>query len=141
MRVQGLMYRGSQRITPMRKIESQMVAAIRGALADSNFVGQYWKSSNTCVWQNKENGPNGRRWIEVILHNTVIALIEPDAVRINLYTKGYRTTTTKSRINAVLSELSDGSSVFQKNHEWRYSRRSWDKSEPFYEGLTVGLTV
>lgn len=125
----------------MRKIESQMVSAIREVLADSNFVGQYWKSNNTCVWQNKENGPNGRRWIEVILHDTVVALIEPDAVRINLYTKGYRTATTKSRINAVLSEFSGGASVFQKNNEWRYSRRSWDKSEPFYEGICAGLTV
>lgn len=124
-----------------RKIEIQMISAIRETLADSNFVGQYWKSGNTCVFQQNENGPNGRRWIEVILHNTVIALIEPDAHRISIYTKGFRTTTTKSRINAILSNLSSGYSVFQKNHEWRYCRRSWDKSESFYEGLSVGLCI
>jgi hypothetical protein len=125
----------------MRKIEAQLITAIREVLADSNFVGQYWKSGNTCVFQWKENGPNGRRWIEVILHNTVIALIEPDAVRINLYTCGFRTSVTKSRINAVLSDLSDGFKVFQKNNQWLYSRRSWDTSEPFYEGICVGLAV
>lgn len=121
-----------------REIEIQMISAIRETLADSNFIGQYWKSGNTCVFQKRENGPNGRRWIEVILQNTVIVLIEPDANRINLYSGGFRTTTTKSRINAVLSNLSDGFSIDSK---WQYSRRTWNKSEPFYEGLSVGLVV
>lgn len=121
-----------------RKIENQMVSAIREVLADSNFSGQYWKSGNTVVFQNRENGPNGRRWIEVILQNTVIVLIEPDANRINLYSGGFRTTTTKSRINAVLSNLSDGFSI---DYKWQYSGRTWNKSEPFYEGLSVGLAV
>ncbi len=124
-----------------RKIENQMVSAIRDVLADSNFSGQYWKSGNTVIFQNHENGPNGRRRIEVIVHNTVIVMIEPDANRINLYSGGFRTATTKSRINAVLTNLSDGCSIFQKNYEWQYARRSWNKSEPFYEGLTVGLSV
>lgn len=134
-------YKGQTTTPPMRKIESQMIAAVREVLADSNFVGQYWKSDNTCVFQCKENGPNGRRWIEIILHNTVVALIEPDAMRISLYTKGWRSATTKSRINAILSDISDGYSVFQKNNEWRFSRRTWDRSEPFYDGLSVGLAV
>ena len=123
-----------------RKIEAQMNSAIRECLRDSNFVGKYWGKDNTCVFQQKENGPNGRRWIEVILHNTVVALIEPDAMRISLYAKNYRTNTTKSRINAVLGEFSTYS-IFQKNKQWMYSGRTWDKEEPFYDGLAVGLTV
>lgn len=124
----------------MRKIEDQMLIAIREVMADRNFSGKYWGKDNTSVWQHHEPGPNGARYIEVILHNTAIGLIEPSAHRINFYTKGYRTATTKSRINALLN-LTDGYSVFQKNHQWRYSRRTWDKSAEFYDGLCLGLSL
>ena len=124
----------------MRKIEQSMIQAVREVLADAHFSGKYWGKGNTQVHQYHEPGPNGARYIEVILHNTVVGLIEPSAQRISFYTKGYRTATTKARINALLS-LTDGYSIFQKNNQWRYSGRTWDKSTEFYDGLCLGLSL
>jgi hypothetical protein len=122
----------------MRKIEQSMIQAVRECLADPHFSGKYWGKDNTSVSQHHEPGPNGARYIEITLYDTVVGLIEPTAHRINLYTEGYRTATTKSRINALLS-LTDGYSIFQKNNQWKYSRRTWDKDAEFYDGLCLGL--
>ena len=52
---------------------------------------------------------------EVYLHDSPIARIEPDAVTIN--NCGWRSSTTKSRLNAILRELC-GASISQRNFEW-----------------------
>lgn len=118
----------------MRKIEQQMIAAIRGCLSDPGFSGCYWRNANTCVWQQHcgiHGTPSYSRTIEVILHNTVIALIESS--RISLYTGGWQTVTTRSRINAILREFCPDWSVCQHRHAlWLVDRH--DQRHEWSEG-------
>ena len=88
----------------MRKIESQMVAAI-----NSN---KNWKSGNTEV---RTDDANISR---VFLHGNHIATIDDDSMMI--MDGGWQSNTTKSRLNAIINGLCDGTrcGVFQKNYEW-----------------------
>ena len=90
----------------MRKIESEMIAAVKG---DIN-----WSKDNTSVII--EDGVS-----KVYLHGNLIA--EIDDVSLKLYDGGWQTTTTKSRLNALLSEFgytcgTKREYVFQKQFEW-----------------------
>ena len=86
----------------MRKIESEMIAAVKG---DIN-----WSKDNTSVII--EDGVS-----KVYLHGNLIA--EIDDVSLKLYDGGWQTTTTKTRLNALLSEFGYATErVFQKNYEW-----------------------
>ena len=90
----------------MRKIESEMIAAVKG---DIN-----WSKDNTSVII--EDGVS-----KVYLHGNLIA--EVDDVSLKLYDGGYQSMTTKSRLNALLSEFgytcgTQREYVFQKQFEW-----------------------
>lgn len=90
----------------MRKIESEMIAAVKG---DIN-----WSKDNTSVII--EDGIS-----KVYLHGNLIA--EVDDVSLKLYDGGYQSKTTKSRLNALLSEFgytcgTKREYVFQKEFEW-----------------------
>ena len=90
----------------MRKIESQMIAAIK---SDSN-----WSKDNTSVIF--EDGIS-----KVYLYGNLIA--EVDDVSLKLYDGGRQSMTTKSRLNALLSEFgytcgTQREYVFQKQFEW-----------------------
>ena len=89
----------------MRKIESQMIAAIHN--------NQNWSNSNTTVHFNEESN------ISIVrLHGNKIAEVTDDSMTI--FDGGWQTTTTKSRLNALINEfcnaVTDG--VFQKNYQW-----------------------
>jgi hypothetical protein len=130
-----------QILSAMRKIESAMIAAIREAIADPYTDGQQFKKGNTIVFCNGSGvvgTPNFSRWIEVIFHNTVIALIEPQTGRLSLYSGGFRTATTKSRLNAILSSLSNNLYIAQKNGEW-YIGKGGYRCDSFSEGYPVTL--
>ena len=88
----------------MRKIESQMIAAIHN--------NQNWSNSNTTVHFNEESN------ISIVrLHGNKIAEVTDDSMTI--FDGGWQTTTTKSRLNALCSEFCiDGERVFQKNFQW-----------------------
>ena len=83
----------------MRKIETQMNAAIKG---NAN-----WSNANTSVIT--EDGVS-----EVRLHGNKIAEVGDDFVRI--FDGGFQSNTTKSRLNAIINEFcnafTDG--VFRK---------------------------
>ena len=87
----------------MRLIEQQMIDAIKH--------GKDWKKDNTEVIT-----INDCSW--VYLHHNHIASINNDSVEI--YDGGWQTVTTKSRLNAIINGLCDGTmcGVFQKNYEW-----------------------
>ena len=89
----------------MRKIEQQMNAA----LANS----KNWQSGNTSVHFNEENNTSIVR-----LHGNKIAVLGDDFLEI--FDGGWQTTTTKSRLNAIMNEFCNGvtDGVFQKNYEW-----------------------
>ena len=87
----------------MRKIESQMVAAIN---ANKN-----WCSGNTMV---KTDDANISR---VFLHGNHIATIDDDSMVI--YDGGWQSNTTKSRLNALCDAFCcTGEGVFQKDFTW-----------------------
>ena len=107
----------------MRKIETQMNNAIS--------EGTDWKTANTRV----EN-VNGVSF--VYLHNNLIAEVDDDSIK--LYDGGYQSNTTKSRLNAILSEHGvTGESVFQKNFEWFI--RLWNGTEFFTTEFRSGMRL
>ena len=88
----------------MRKIEQQMNAAI------SN--NQDWQSANTSVTFDAETGES-----KVYLHGNHIADVGEDFIRI--FDGGWQSNTTKSRLNAIMSEHGiAGEGVYQKNFKW-----------------------
>jgi len=89
----------------MRKIEQQMLTAIRN--------NDNWQSANTSVHYNEENDVSIVR-----LHGNKIAEVGDDFVQI--FDGGWQTTTTKSRLNAIINEFCNGltDGVFQKNFQW-----------------------
>ena len=88
----------------MRKIESQMIAAIHN--------NQNWSNANTTVHFNKEENVSVVR-----LHGNKIAEIDDNSMTI--FDGGYQSTTTKSRLNALCTEFCiEGERVYQKNFQW-----------------------
>jgi len=89
----------------MRKIESQMIAAINSS--------KNWQSANTSVHFNEESNTSIVR-----LHGNKIAEVTDDSMTI--FDGGWQTNITKSRLNALINEfcnaVTDG--VFQKNYQW-----------------------
>ena len=88
----------------MRKIETQMNDAI------SN--NKNWQSANTRVEFDAETNES-----TVYLHSNKIAVVGDDFVQI--FDGGWQSTTTKSRLNAILKEHAiKGECVFQKDFKW-----------------------
>ena len=86
----------------MRKIESQMNAAIQG---NAN-----WSKANTSV--TTTDGVS-----EVRLHGNLIAKVGDDFVTV--FDGGWQSVTTKSRLNALCDAFCiAGEGVFQKNYQW-----------------------
>ena len=82
-----------------------MIAAINAS--------KNWQSANTSVHFNEESNTSIVR-----LHGNKIAEVTDDSMTI--FDGGWQTTTTKSRLNALINEfcnaVTDG--VFQKNYQW-----------------------
>ena len=89
----------------MRKIETQMNAALAN--------NQNWQSGNTSVHYNEENGESIVR-----LHGNKIAVLGEDFLQI--FDGGWQTTTTKSRLNAIIDRFCNGvtDGVLQSKFEW-----------------------
>ncbi len=105
----------------MRVIERKMNEAIT--------AGKDWRLDNTAV-------VNADGVSVVLLHGTKIAEVGEDFIR--LFDGGWRTATTKSRLNAILSVHGcnfDG--VFQKNFEWFFHDSARSVDIPFQDGMTI----
>ena len=89
----------------MRKIEAQMCAAVQS--------NKDWQSANTSVHFDPETSVSVVR-----LHGNKIAEVGDDFLK--LFDGGWQTTTTKSRLNALIKEFCNGvtDGVFQKNFQW-----------------------
>ena len=89
--------------TTMRKIETQMIAAVK---ANKN-----WRSDNTEVQY------IGDSLSIVYLHGNKIAMV--DDTTVTVFDGGWRSNTTKSRLNALCDEFCiAGEGVFQKDFLW-----------------------
>ena len=106
----------------MRKIERQMNFAI------SNRAD--WSSSNTMVSYNTNTNCS-----QVRLHGNLIATVEHSTNAVKVSSCGWHTVTTKSRLNAILSEVKYGCSVFQKQWNWYVSFRG--QTQDFMDGMIL----
>lgn len=102
----------------MRKIERLMNAAITREVD--------WKLDNTMV-VNKDGVSF------VFLHGNLIAEIGDTFVK--LHDGGWQSNTTKSRLNAILTEHGTGERVFQKNWQWFVSTA--DGILDFFSGMKL----
>jgi hypothetical protein len=102
----------------MRKIEAQMNRAIS--------TETDWKSANTEVI-------NIEGVSFVYLYNNLIAMVGDTWLEI--FDGGHQTTTTKSRLNAILSEHGTGEYVYQKNFNWFVSTINGEV--PFGNGIKL----
>jgi hypothetical protein len=100
---------GREGFHPMRKIETQMNQAIQNEID--------WQKDNTKVVY--EEGVS-----LVYLYNNLIAMVGD--TWLELFDAGYQTSTTKSRLNAILSAHGNGERIYQKNHQWFLSTTDGD---------------
>ena len=105
----------------MRKLEKQMNQAIRGQ--------RNWAGSNTTVFTS-DNGLEST----VYLHGNHIATYFHDKRKLQIFDGGWQSVTTKSRLNALLSEFKPQFNVFQKNWTWYVSDRLNNSVFPFVSG-------
>ena len=92
----------------MRKIEQQMVKAIRNGVA--------WSSGNTCTTFDNQGKPGCNTL--VYLHGHHIATVCNDGT-VKVCDAGWQTNTTKSRLNAIITEFYNYTAgIFQKDFEW-----------------------
>ena len=90
----------------MRKIETHMKAAISES--------KDFKLDNTEVITLNNMGEDVSF---VYLHGNLIAIVDDKGIK--LYDGGWQSATTKSRLNAILSEHGiAGERVFQKDYQW-----------------------
>ena len=106
----------------MRKLERQMNFAI------SNKAD--WSGSNTQVLYNSNTNCS-----TIYLHGHQIAAVDHNLKAVKLSSCGYTTTTTKSRLNAILEEVKYGCKVFQKNFDWFVSYN--DQVASFWDGMIL----
>ena len=94
----------------MRKIERQMLQAI-------NTPGLDMTVSNTKVrWSDDQSRT------DVYLHDNLIATIRWDSQDMWIGDAGWQTTTTKSRLNALLQGLGNRARIWQKDFIWHLER-------------------
>jgi hypothetical protein len=110
----------------MRKIEQEMCYAIRNKIA--------WSKSNTCTTFSDQGKPYCDTL--VYLHGNLIAKINDTYVY--LFDGGWQSNTTKSRLNAILSEVHPSCKVYQKNFDW-FVKLSSGESIPFYSGIELNF--
>ena len=106
----------------MRKIEEQMNTAIR--------YRRNWAGSNTMVRVSREV-------VEVFLHGNHIASVDTATNDLTLFDGGWRSNTTKSRLNALLEEFGGGDKVVQKNWAWFLVSNLDNSKRAFFSGITV----
>jgi hypothetical protein len=108
----------------MRKIERQMNAAIT--------AGKDFKLANTEVVACSNVS-------DVFLHGNLIARV--GETWIEIFDGGWQSNTTKSRLNAILSEHGcPGDGVFQKNFQWFVTFTDCKNQKvtvPFFSGMRL----
>ena len=89
-----------------------------------------WSSSNTRVEFNDSTNCSS-----VFLHGHNIATVDHSTNAVKISSCGWQTVTTKSRLNAILSEVKYGCSVFQKQFDWYLSTNN--QTVDFWDGMIL----
>jgi hypothetical protein len=130
----GLMLGKSAQLQAMRKIEAQTITAVKTLAYRAHFSGDLLKVGNTIVGQ-EHTGIAGTvgycRSIYVKLHGHEIATFYPAIDTFVLRDCGWRTATTKSRMNALLNAFCPGSTISARNFEWYCNGELWEGDHTF----------
>jgi hypothetical protein len=115
----------------MRVVEQRMIQAIKDH--------KDFHAGNTKVeWIdhcNCNTPPEHCDRCEVRFHNNLIATINFRSGAMQLFNAGWKTNTTKSRLNALLHEfVGSGWSIYQ--HKWRWL---WSDGEVFNDGDVIAI--
>lgn len=119
----------------MRKVEMDMVKAIR--------EGKNFNSDNTFVeWLPRYSGSpsathDAGHVARVYLFGNMIAEYYPSGDNLHITDSGHRKNTTKSRLNALLSEFANGYKIYQQKHVWYCNGDVWNSTAVFIRGLMV----
>ena len=89
-----------------------------------------WAGSNTTVTYNDLTNCSS-----VLLHGHQIATLDHHSNALKLSSCGYQTNTTKSRLNALLSEFKYGCRVFQK--QWDWYLQNVNQTVDFWDGMIL----
>jgi hypothetical protein len=108
----------------MRQIEEQMLFALR--------TGKDWRKGNTEVKWSHNSPTFGGSQATVYLHGNRIGIYQPSTGFLNISDgEGWRTATTKSRINALCELVPPRCYVSQYKGEWRFIK-SDGMAEPWH---------
>jgi len=80
--------------------------------AASLFLGERFKRTNTEIVRYS----SGDR--AMLLHGNLIAMYSPDSKKLFLNNAGYKTQTTKERLNAVLEVFNINAKIYQRKKVW-----------------------
>ena len=108
----------------MRQIEQNLINAIRGK-------NKAWSKGNTTISYNEST-----ETYDVFLHGNKIASIDYDGREVRLSSCGWRTNTTKSRLNAILTALRADGYVRQTQRRWQICSNG---DHNFYDGIVVSF--
>jgi len=76
-------------------------------------------------------------FVNVVYHSTPVIQFNLEKRLVYLNSGGYRTATTKTRINQACNQFNLPISVYQKNFEWYIRNDSKDYTMPFKDGTVV----
>lgn len=99
--------------------------AVIRSFSQHNRTGWDYANNTTFTWDDGH--------VLVLLHGNQIATIFEKGIR--LYSAGFKTATTKRRLNQVLETLTIPASVFQKGGKWYVQTPSG--VAPFEDGIYV----
>ena len=108
----------------MRQIEQNLINAIRERK-------KAWSQDNTTISYNENT-----ETYDVFLHGNKIASIDYDDREVRLSSCGWRTNTTKSRLNAILTALRADGYVRQTQRRWQICSNG---DHNFYDGIVVSF--
>ena len=89
-----------------------------------------FSSGNTTVVQNDRD-------MDVFLHGNHIATLCKISMDLTIFDGGWRSHTTKSRLNALLDEFGGGDRVIQKDFAWYLVSNLDNSRRAFFSGMTV----
>ena len=89
-----------------------------------------FSSGNTTVVQHRNE-------MEVFLHGNHIATLCKISMDLRIFDGGWRSNTTKSRLNALLDEFGGGDRVIQKDFTWYLVSNLDNSRRAFFSGITV----
>lgn len=75
--------------------------------------------------------------VVIFLHTTKIAQIEDG--KMQLFARGWRSTTTKSRLNSLLQNTKSDWRIFQEKFEWKVRNLKTGETKEFDDGIEFAI--